>query len=498
MRDLTSFINASYTGPTHWLFDPNFRFYNPGAYKGKLAIRISITPLKSFTVSPGIVTYNATTDQYTVTFLAKASFEDNAFSIGVSGFTLTSNLTTPPETAIITAGTPTIVGGDIQQQIIISGIAGDKVGDILIYTVVPIFTWEGQPQDSADLPQSYVQTYIINGTLPILDQSYSIIVSTDPAHRAPGVYGQNMCILPQFNPALYGYRSMTSLPIINVAGQYVDMDFQVTSTPHVLQLDGYSNDDPNVEIIGTFMKDENYIITSVSWENAYLDPIYNSNKAIVQRDAIGKSMMVSDPTCLESNLTVNIEGQINVTMTVTQDGRPTQTVVGNTGTFAITTGLNAYLTITPDTYAFEIITDVIAINQATTYKYILIGKLKKQTINTGEQIVTWNSTMAIPETMNVGIVYQNPQSNYYDSIMFQGELRPNNEFGWPQRVLYDSTDNTVKLFTTSITSYTMQDLGHWEFFEQYRNTQSEPSNYVKYGVYETGIIAFRGFSTDFI
>jgi hypothetical protein len=37
--------------------------------------------------------------------------------------------------------------------------------------------------------------------------------------------------------------------------------------------------------------------------------------------------------------------------------------------------------------------------------------------------------MAIPETMNVGIVYQNPQSNYYDSIMFQGELRPNNEFG---------------------------------------------------------------------
>jgi hypothetical protein len=44
----------------------------------------------------------------------------------------------------------------------------------------------------------------------------------------------------------------------------------------------------------------------------------------------------------------------------------------------------------------------------------------------------------------------------------------------------------------------MQDLGHWEFFEQYRNTQSEPSNYVKYGVYETGIIAFRGFSTDFI
>jgi hypothetical protein len=96
--------------------------------------------LKSFTVSPGIVTYNATTDQYTVTFLAKASFEDNAFSIGVSGFTLTSNLTTPPETAIITAGTPTIVGGDIQQQIIISGIAGDKVGDILIYTVVPIFT----------------------------------------------------------------------------------------------------------------------------------------------------------------------------------------------------------------------------------------------------------------------------------------------------------------------------------------------------------------------
>jgi len=98
-------------------------------------------------------------------------------------------------------------------------------------------------------------------------------------------------------------------------------------------------------------------------------------------------MMVYDPTCLQSNLTVNIEGQINVTMTIIQDGQPTQTVVGNTGTFAITTGINAYLTITPDTYAFEIITDVIGIDQASTYTYILIGKLKKQTIHTGEQIV---------------------------------------------------------------------------------------------------------------
>jgi hypothetical protein len=497
MQDLTSYINGSYTGETHWLFDPTFRFYNPFAYKGKLAIRISITLLKSFTVSPGIVTYNPSTDEYTVTFLAKASFDPSSFSIGVSGFTLTSNLGT------ITPGTPTIVGGDIQQQIVISGIAGDKVGEILIYTVVPIFTWEGIPQDSADLPISYVQRYIINGTLPILDQSYSIIVSTDPVHRAaPGpngtVYAQNMCILPQFNPELYGYRSMTSLPIINVAGEYVDMNFQVTNIPHVLQLDNYPNEDPNVEIIATFMKDTNYIITDVSWEAAYLDPIYTINKAIVRRNAIGKSMMIYDPTCLESNLTVNIEGQINVTMTVTQDGRPTQTVVGNTGTFGITTGLNAYLTITPDTYAFEIITDVIAINQASTYKYILIGKLKKQTINTGEQIVAWNSNMAIPETMNVGIIYQDPQSNYYNSIMFQGELRPNNDFGYPQRVLYDPTDDTPKLFTSNITSYTMQDLGHWDLFTGYRNTQNNPSDYVLYGVYETGMVAFRQFSTDFI
>jgi len=72
-----------------------------------------------------------------------------------------------------------------------------------------------------------------------------------------------MCILPQLNPALYGYRSMTSLPIINAAGQYVDMNFQVTNIPHVLQLDNYDNDDPDVEIIATFMKDANYIITSV-------------------------------------------------------------------------------------------------------------------------------------------------------------------------------------------------------------------------------------------
>jgi len=96
--------------------------------------------LKSFTLSPGIVTYTPLTDEYAVTFLAKASFDPSLFSIGVAGFTLTSNLTTPPETAIITPGTPTIVDGDIQQQIVISGIVGDKVGEILIYTVVPIFT----------------------------------------------------------------------------------------------------------------------------------------------------------------------------------------------------------------------------------------------------------------------------------------------------------------------------------------------------------------------
>lgn len=374
-KDLTqdindAFINFSGNKNEHWLNSPEFKFFTPHLFRGKIGVSLEITPLKSFTISNSPLSYNPTTKKYSTSIIASVHYWDNVYGIKVSGFEFTATIE-GISTPIVIGSVSNVAGADYDRHVFqiftLNDIDYINTGKILNIIVKPIFMYNNTNIAWNELPIEYSNNYIRERNILIYDKASSGGISISKALQ---LFPQlNACDLS--NP---GYRKYTILPLVNSYGDLVDMNLSTTSTPYVLTLWGESAP-INTLSVGTYYLSGNSIST-ILWSSDYSSPQYDAVKAILGAEILNTQVIIEDLSCELIPFTLKIHGaNDNTRIVITQQGMSYVDLFGSENTFLVRKGISFGIYVIPEEHYYETIEDTRVINEATTSNYTLIANL---------------------------------------------------------------------------------------------------------------------------
>lgn len=405
--DLTESINywyekwydAGHTNSILWLFDPEFKYYCPFLYKGKLAFSLDIRDLVDFSVVINSVNFNDVSKTFTVILYVTIDFLYNPWTIWVNQnnllITISNIIGTPDINILNTESTPsfpptttpdTTVHQRFKYTITISNISALNLGETMKYEITPIFDWEGALVGETDplaipnkyLPPEYIEEHTIIGSVILLSDVYTVRFSIAKAKLDFANY--NLCELDNGNPT--GYRIYNVLPLVNAVDEYINLNLEPSNIPYVFvnaaNYSAYVGTLPlGAEIVGTYTINDSRATFS-QW--------------ILQPEASYKSIMISalsnvlvrikDDSCLGIPLDIIIDNTIYCTVQVFQNNNSIGSFVGTSGRVNVQPNVITVIKVVSSSQGqydlpnpYEDLTTEIVITEWTTITLKLIAKL---------------------------------------------------------------------------------------------------------------------------
>lgn len=375
---------------THWLFDPDFKYYCPYLYKGKLVASLEIEDLQSYeiTLPENSVIF---TDTYSVTINTEATFIDNIYTIKVDNFIVSATIDgvdIPTEDIDITIDIST--SEKVTATIIFSNIAAENKGKTLNYSIIPHFIWDGNSDGNVDLPTYYISKYTNTGSIILLGDIASInLIKTNDVLNS-------MCSLDNS-----GWRIYDTLILQNEYNDPINLDFKT-----ILIGNGLKRTDSN----GMLTNPYGYYHLDTGTHKAVFDgwdPIWGvggteENKAKIV-DLVNQTIVEElDDTCVMAELKVVISGSSDVVVTLDQGGDDYSSPYNLTGAKQFTEMIYnspIQITITPIDPSYETYTTILS--GPGIYNFILVAKLEliQQGVDYNfNYFLQWTNSIELPDT----------------------------------------------------------------------------------------------------
>lgn len=221
-----------------WFQDPEFRYYCPDNYKGKLAVVVELEPFKTFKLRPSSLRLTAASE-YVLTLnivYENQTNWNNGIVPEVDLWYTTNGLEPDYLNPIETETTNVLAQLDVPVEIVvpmpvapIPEDPGFEPHPIVRYKVVGKFYYDEVPLMTNIFPQKFIDLHTLNGSRRLITSNENFNLRAEDAYTA--------CEL-----GYTGYSLTTRVALVNAAGEYVDLDGipidLLSNTPYYFYLNG--------------------------------------------------------------------------------------------------------------------------------------------------------------------------------------------------------------------------------------------------------------------
>lgn len=174
-------LNMGINDIRFWFNDPNFKYYCPHNYKGKLALSVELESLDTFKVAPPAINYNVDTENYELEFVI--TYENQTSWNTISPYNTIIFYTTDGTTPDIwnyDIGGSTKSVTSFGSPISLTFAKSSYEGMLLKYKVLPIFTFDGVQIDRSCFPKQFLDLHTVSGSKLIGTETDDILLLPDP------------------------------------------------------------------------------------------------------------------------------------------------------------------------------------------------------------------------------------------------------------------------------------------------------------------------------
>jgi hypothetical protein len=296
----------------------------------------------------------------------------------------------------------TITTGSLidHEQLVTITVPVEYIDETVNFTVVPKYSYFDNSSTHQipliDIPNNYQEKYKLIGQV-LLNQSYKVVQFPFDTFYKNSL--NNTC----GNDGIKVYKE---LPLANGDGQPLDPDLEVfdelsgygTSKYYVLLHEETPPLLPMYEGIklGTFKFTDGDMGDKVDPDSViFTEPVTPTNQVIIKNATTNLVVKQSNDNCLRVDLTIHISGESLSTVKMSQPdiGNSAEVADVNSTTFSIAPNVATIITIIPNNESYREIKDYVSIGDATSYNYILLGKLELAHMSENQNIVRWNNSL---------------------------------------------------------------------------------------------------------
>ena len=409
LLDLTTDVEAAYErflaanlgGPSYdlWILDPNFKYYCPFLYKGKLMIALEMEPMISFkTTSYPTLTF--VDNKYSIKTTVEITYNTDAAAIKAQDVIVENNINCDVVTI------PSIIGNTVTVNVEFNNILAEDTGKVFTFKITPYYEWTDLSNNAQStigdldyLPRQFTEQYIITNSILLTNDVFGIDFPLSVAKQVSTA--NNNCGIGDD----FGYRIYSELVLTNSVGNYIDVNLQPTDIPHVLIADSWSVPNtvpsPGTIKLGEYrIKSDGTIDGTMILFNAGEGGIITNEeiKTAIVNKLNGKLVRVEDASCQTVTLGVVMTANTNtVTRLTNTETWTTEDKVGNNITFNLIPG-NPYLVVSwPENgLGYEKTFDSVALYDDQTFNYALVAAIvSKEGIQAGTKVIVWESPLNI-------------------------------------------------------------------------------------------------------
>lgn len=297
-------VDTGAHGTHYWFTDPNFKYYCPHNFKGKLALTVELEELDMFSAAP--VSIEQVSTNYVITF--SVSYANSAgWNIGITPKKVTLAYTTDgsePDYITIPSTSTVLLNKNLPTFTLTLDVA-TYGGTLLRYKILPDFYYQMELIDRKFFPQKFLDMHTITGSKVIASQSNDIGIKLETS--------TNLC-----ETGNSGYRILQRMSLVDSSGGYVDENNDPSTDKYQ-----YLLDDPSVTIgagevlIAKYTPNATTGKAEVIPASYVVIPEYKDYLESLVEDVIVK---VYDPTCAFITLTVNTNVDYAITPIVVSQG----------------------------------------------------------------------------------------------------------------------------------------------------------------------------------
>lgn len=294
--------NTAANGTHYWFSDPNFKYYCPHNFKGKLAISVEIEELDVFVIYP--VTVEIENDTYLVTF--SIEYENNTkWNEGITNYSVAMIYTLDgseptfdlPLHLVLNGSNQVSHSGVLPTFTIPIGPVSTFPDAVLRYKILPYFHYELGTIPFQHFPQKYLDMHLLSGSklLSNLLQDFAIKIEEE----------FNTC-----DNDGSGFRTVNVISITDGDGNYITNEGDLSPTAkYQFILEGIDEPIAPDVWVGKYSIDPVTLKATVIEYNTVLYPLVNKSyfETLVQDTTVQKY----DRQCSEALLTIIINAEIN-------------------------------------------------------------------------------------------------------------------------------------------------------------------------------------------
>lgn len=239
----------------YWFNDPDFKYFAPSSYKGKLSISIELEDFDYFMLNKVEKTFDLV--NYTITIAIDwynvAGWDTDPFNYTIC---YTLNGTEPIFENGIDGNYISVGSTSYDINLLISAMHAGKTWR---YKVRPLFYVGADLISYNDLPVEFLKKHTLEGTALVVDQTQNYLVSIEESSYV--ISGD--------------YRTAKRLNLMDIDGNFLTNEFEISSNEYQFYLLG--SDEPGFPL-GTYEIDSNGMATNVVFNSTFaLDPINYQN-----------------------------------------------------------------------------------------------------------------------------------------------------------------------------------------------------------------------------
>lgn len=341
----------------YWFIQPNFPYFCPNQFKGKLAMSVELEPIDTFKLKE-VSSVKFTGTNYEL-----------SLKVGVSYLSTIASI--PSVKVKILIGTTEYTSAEFsvvnnEASILFTLDKNTYDSKVIRYEVTPNFFISGVNEYDS-LPSEFKNNYIIKGERLLTSSEASVVFEL--------VNGG--CDINN-----YGWYSYSAAILKNSLGQYINKDLEYSATPYAFMLSGYTNSE--YTSVGTY---------TLNIGAATGTPIV-STEGLTVSDAIAQLFSTSIITfsseeCRQVTLTINTNEELQSVsnFSITQGNKTIVPTMVNSKQFTCGVSLNSAVNIIITKPGFLREQASITVNSATTINLALIASLRLETWSTGDTVM---------------------------------------------------------------------------------------------------------------
>lgn len=299
-------------GIHYWFTDPNFKYYCPHNFKGKLALTVELEELDMFSITP--LAIDIVAGNYVITFTVSYS-NSAAWNVDIDPQTVTLVYTTDgsePDYINLPLTTTIVLNQAIPTFTFTLGPALDYQGLLLKYKILPEFYYQMAIIDRQFFPQKFLDMHTIVGSKLIATETQEMAIKLETTTNNCEI-GNN------------GYRTLEKISLVDGQGFYIDNTGEPSGNNGTDKYQFMLDTSPLPVAPDVWVAKYTYDpISGKAIVNAYNEPTYGLlNKEYLTSLIEAETVRIYDPTCAFVTLTVNTSSAVTATdipITVAQSG----------------------------------------------------------------------------------------------------------------------------------------------------------------------------------